>query len=436
MCLFKPTGVQGKVEVGQQSVICTGCGCLCDDLDVAMAGGQLLEVSNVCLWGLSRFFPYKRFHPKKERRRILEPLGRLNGRLQGISYGAALEQAAEILGKARRPLIYGLTNTGSWAQEAALQLARNLKARLEPADLAFKAPYYHSVRKHGLYWAPLEVIRDEADTVLFWGANPLHSCPRHLVRYSVFARGRFTERGVEDRQVAAVDLYRTEVAKFCHLFVQVDPGQELHLLKGIREHLQGSPGPGPAVKGTRRLAGFLSKAEFGVIFFGRGAVYNQGLAVLDELGSLAAHLGEKQPFVLFPLASDFNSGGLYHLLFNELGVPEAPDFGHEGGLLTSAAPGDFDEVDAILVVGADLFWFLPEDQGRALQDRQVPVVSLSPFANRTTSCSQVVFPVALVGLEAAEVAYRMDGLPMVLKKLLPTAWPSDREILLDLMKAV
>lgn len=424
------------MRVERQSIICTGCGCLCDDLDVTLAEDRLLEVANACLWGLSRFFPTQRFHPQKERRRLLEPLSRLNGRLQSVPYAAALEEAAAILGKARRPLIYGLTNTGSLAQEAALQLARKLKARLEPADLAFTAPYYHSLKKHGLYWAPLEVIRDEADTVLFWGANPLHSCPRHLARYSAFARGRFTERGVEDRRVAAVDLYRTEMAKFCRVFVQVEPGQELPLLKGIGEYLQGGPGSGPAVKGAKKLADFLSRADFGVIFFGRGATYNQGFAVLDELGNLRARLGGERPFVLFPLASDFNSHGLYHLLLNELGVAEAPDFGHETGLQTSPEPVDLGEVDAILVVGADLFWFLPEAQSLALRDRQVPVVSLSPFANRTTACSRVVLPVALAGLETAEIAYRMDGLPLVLKKLLPTALPSDREVLVDLLKAV
>jgi formylmethanofuran dehydrogenase subunit B len=184
------------------------------------------------------------------------------------------------------------------------------------------------------------------------------------------------------------------------------------------------------------MAKFLSQANFGVIFFGRGATYNQGLAVLDELGSLAARLGEERPFVLFPLAGDFNSQGLYHLLLNELGAPEAPDFGHEDGLLTSTAPVDFGEYDAILVLGADLFWFLPEDQALALHKRQVPVISLSPFANRTTGCSQVVLPTAMAGLETAEVAYRMDGLPLVLKKLLPTALPSDQEVLLDLLKVV
>jgi formylmethanofuran dehydrogenase subunit B len=420
------------MDVIQQSMVCTGCGCLCDDLDVTLAGGLVKEVSNVCLWGLSRFFPYKRLNPKKERQRLLEPLGRRNGRLQGISYEQALEQAVDILGKARRPLLYGLTNTGSWAQEAALHLARKLKARLEPADLAFSSPYYSSMRKHGLYWAPLEVIRDEADTVLFWGANPLHSCPRHVVRHSVFARGRFTERGVEDRQVAVVDLHRTEMAQFCHLFVQVEPGQEVQLLKDMGESLPASSNPQPTVRGAGKLARLLSQAEFGVIFFGRGATYRQGHAILDALGSLAAQLGEKRPFVLFPLSGDFNAAGLYQLLFNELGVPEAPDFGHESGLMTSARPVDLDEFDAILVAGADLCWFLPEAQTQALQARRVPVVSLSPFANRTTACAQVVFPTALAGLETTEVAYRMDGLPLVLKQLVPAGAPSDREILLNL----
>lgn len=424
------------MQVEAQSIICTGCGCLCDDLDVTLADGRLLEVNNVCLWGLSRFFPIKRFHPQKERHRLREPLARRHGRLREISHQEALEQAAAILGQARRPLIYGLTNTGSWAQEAALKLARQLKARLEPADLAFKAPYYHSLKKHGLFWAPLEVIRDEADTVLFWGANPLHSCPRHLVRYSVFARGRFTERGVEERRVAAVDIYPTEMAELCRPFVQIEPGQGLELLKGIGDYLDGGPQNGPRVKGAKKLAEFLLQANFGVIFFGRGATYHQGVAVLDELGRLGARLGAERPFALFPLAGDFNSQGLYHLLLNEVGQAAAPDFGGQDGLLTSTEPVDFQEFDAILVLGADLFWFLPEEQALDLKNRRVPVVSLSPYANRTTAASQVVLPVAVAGLETGEVAYRMDGLPLVLKKLLPAAVPADREVLLNLMRAL
>ncbi len=258
------------MEVIRESIVCPGCSCLCDDLDVALEGDRIVEVANVCLWGVSRFLATKKFHPKKDRGRLHTPQVRRQGRLEAVTYEGALEQAAEILGRARRPLIYGLTNLGSWAQEAALRLARRLKARLEPADLAFQAPYYRSLQKYGFYLAPLEVIRDEADTVVYWGANPLHSCPRHLVRYAVFARGRFTERGVEDRRLAAVDIFRTEMAKVCHLFVRVDPGKEVALIEGVTAALTGRPRAGTPVRGARKLADFFRRADRGVIFLRPG----------------------------------------------------------------------------------------------------------------------------------------------------------------------
>ena len=419
------------MEVIRESIVCPGCSCLCDDLDVALEGDRIVEVANVCLWGVSRFLATKKFHPKKDRGRLHTPQVRRQGRLEAVTYEGALEQAAEILGRARRPLIYGLTNLGSWAQEAALRLARRLKARLEPADLAFQAPYYRSLQKYGFYLAPLEVIRDEADTVVYWGANPLHSCPRHLVRYAVFARGRFTERGVEDRRLAAVDIFRTEMAKVCHPFVRVDPGKEVALIEGVTAALTGRPGAGTPVRGARKLADFFRRADRGVIFFGRGVSYG-GPQVFDRLATLAAAVGGPARCSLFPLSGDFNSAGLYHLLLRELGSPGAPDFGGTAGPSTHLTPVDFRQVDAILVAGADLWWFLPEDELQDLRRRQVPLVVLSPFANRTASQAQVVLPVALAGVETSEMAYRMDGLPLVLRPLVPSALPPDHQVLTDL----
>ena len=297
--------------------------------------------------------------------------------------------------------------------------------------MAFKAPYYQSVQQHGLAWAPLEVIRDEADAVLFWGANPIHSAPRQVVRYAVFARGRFTERGIEDRQVAAVDIYKTELAKFCPLFIKIQPGQELDLLLGAATILAGEPPPEPRVRGTVRLAQFLAKATWGVIFCGRGVSYGPARELFDRLARLVGFLNRDKPFFLFPLSGDFNSSGLYHLLLNELGQAGAPDFG-AAEVATHYTPVDFREVDAVLVAGADLLWFLPEEVVADLKRRQVPIVALSPFANRTTGQAAVIFPTALAGIEAEEVAYRMDGLPLVLKQLVPSALPPDHQVLTGL----
>jgi len=59
-------------------------------------------------------------------------------------------------------------------------------------------------------------------------------------------------------------------------------------------------------------------------------------------------------------------------------------------------------------------------------------VAVSPFANRTTGQAAVVVPVALDGIETPEVAYRMDGLPLVLKQLVPMTLPPTRRVLADL----
>lgn len=418
-----------------ESIICPGCGCLCDDLDITLEGDRVVEVANVCLWGVSRFFHAKKFHQKKERHRLQEPQVRHQGRLQTVSYEAAMAEAARLLSQAQRPLIYGLTNSGSWAQAAALKLARSLRARLEPGDLAFMAPYYQSIQRHGVMWAPLDIIRDEADTVLFWGANPIHSAPRQVVRHAVFARGRFTERGVEDRQVAAVDIYKTELTKFCPLFIKIQPGQELDLIEGISGTLTGKPVPSPPVRGTRRLAQFLSKATCGVIFCGRGVSYGPAVEIFDRLARLLAFLNQEKRFFLFPLSGDFNSSGLYHLLLNEVGQAGAPDFG-PAQATTHFTPVDFRGVDAVLVTGADLLWFLPAEQIEDLKQRQVPIVVISPFANRTTSQAAVLLPSALAGLEAEEVAFRTDGLPLVLKQVTPSALPADHQVLTDLERLI
>ena len=89
--------------VRHESIICPGCGCLCDDLDVTLAGDKIVEVANVCLWGVSRFFHAKKFHPKKERHRLQAPQVRHHGRLETVSYEAALGEAAHLLSRAGGP---------------------------------------------------------------------------------------------------------------------------------------------------------------------------------------------------------------------------------------------------------------------------------------------------------------------------------------------
>ncbi|MFZ2087106.1 MAG: hypothetical protein WAU47_00900 [Desulfobaccales bacterium] len=416
----------------RESLVCPGCSCLCDDLDVTLEDGRIVEVANICLWGAGKFLSTKKFRTKSPRGRLTAFQVRRRGRWREVRYDEALEEAAGILAKARRPLLFGLTNSGVGAQKAALKLARGLKARLEPGDLSFMAPFYTAAKVHGLFWAPLEVIRDEADTVVFWGANPIHSAPRHVVRYAVFAHGRFTELGIADRRVAAVDIYPTEMSHFCRPFIQIQPGQELALAAELIARLGNGSQAETTLPGAAELATLLAQSTYGALFLGRGVSYGPGRELVERLADLVARLNRDRPFVLLPLPGDFNSAGLYHLLLRELGSPGAPDFHENGEVVSHFTPVNFQEVDAILVAGADLLWFLRDEQVEDLRRRQVPLVVLSPFANKTTAQAVALFPVALEGVEVDEEAYRLDGLPVPLRAVTSSPWPAAHRILEDL----
>ncbi len=78
------------------------------------------------------------------------------------------------------------------------------------------------------------------------------------------------------------------------------------------------------------------------------------------------------------------------------------------------------------------FGFLSTAAINDLKARRVPIVVLSPFANRTTGHAEVVIPVALAGLETPEVAYRMDGLPLNLPAIVSSPLRPDSQVLHDL----
>jgi len=168
------------------------------------------------------------------------------------------------------------------------------------------------------------------------------------------------------------------------------------------------------------------------MFLGRGVSYGPGPELVERLAGLAARLNRERPFALLPLPGDFNSAGLYHLLLRELGSPGAPDFRAGAEVMSHFTPVDYKEVDAVVVAGADLLWFLRDEQVQDLKLRRVPLVVLSPFSNRTTAQATVLFPVALEGIEADEEAYRLDGLPVPLTAITPAPWPPAHRILNDL----
>ena len=138
-----------------------------------------------------------------------------------------------------------------------------------------------------------------------------------------------------------------------------------------------------------------------------------------------------RPVVLFPLSGDFNYDGLYHRCSMRWAAP-ARGFGRGGS--RHRPPGEFREVEHP-GCGRGLWWswrrsrWGPEASPGAHR-------GLRAVANRTTGQAAVILPTALAGIETVEVAYRMDGLPLVLKQLVPSAPPPDHQVLTDLDRLI
>ncbi|MFP3869658.1 MAG: hypothetical protein ACLFVT_02100 [Syntrophobacteria bacterium] len=409
-----------------ESVVCPGCSCLCDDIDLVVEDDRVVSLSNICTWGITKFVMGKKFRHDKERSRLRRPVLQRNGGRQEVSYRVATREAADVLARSKRVLIYGLTHSSYAAQEQGVRLARRLHARLAPADGALIYYFNRAFEQHGRTLVTLEQIRDQADVLIFWGANPIHSCPRLVARYSVFARGHFTERGFEDRQAFSVDLAPTEMDTLSQMVI-LPEGRDLESLTALEHVLAGEKPPayGGKLKEVQRLVQALQGGSFGVIFCGRGILYSgEPERVLAALFQLSRSLADRLPLVLMPMATDYNANGLYQALLREGATAGEPE------LVTSdLLTWEFTDEDAILAVGGDLLWFLRDEQRSILSERNIPIVSVSAFADRTTAAARIVLPAAITGVEAEGIAYRMDGLPLALHKVLETTYPSDHEIL-------
>jgi formylmethanofuran dehydrogenase subunit B len=85
------------------------------------------------------------------------------------------------------------------------------------------------------------------------------------------------------------------------------------------------------------------------------------------------------------------------------------------------------EVDACVLVGSQAVQTL--SQAAQANLKKIPTISLD-YPNADPGLSATMqFTTAIYGIHVAGTAYRMDGISIPLRKLLPTEYPSDDEVL-------
>jgi len=409
--------------------VCPFCGCLCDDIVLEVEGGEIKRAVNACPISQSKYLHH-------QAHRLKEPL--VGG--SPATLEEAVERAAEILKKARRPLIYGLSSTECKAISKAIEVAEETKGILDNTSSVCHGPTILALQQVGESKASLGEVKNRADLVVFWGANPSEAHVRHFVRYSVTPKGLYVSQGRRGRKVVVVDVRETRTTKMADRFVKVEPGRDFELLQALRALVRGEKLLMDSVSGVdlgvlEELAAELASAKFGVIFFGLGLTQTGGRHMnIDAAVGLVDELNKKTKFVLTPMRGHFNVAGANTVSTWQTGYPYGVDFSlgyprYNPGEYTAVDVLARGEADAALIVASDPVATFPLDAAQHLA--KIPVITLDQKETPTTRISEVAIPVAAVGIEAEGTAYRMDGIPLLLPKVLepPRGVLSDAQVL-------
>jgi len=414
-------------------VVCPFCGTLCDDIEVHVENGKIVETFNACKLGTARFFGINKEH------RWTKPMMRKNGVLVEIEMEEAVRKTAEILSNAKKPLLYGWSTTECEAQAAGIELAEEVGGVVDSHSTVCHGPTVIAVQDVGYPSVTLGEVKNRADLIIYWGCNPVHAHPRHMSRYSTYPRGYFRERGELDRTMVVIDARKTDTATLADKFIKVAQGEDYELLSALRAGLNGFEIP-EEVAGVKKediseLIETLKSCQFGILFFGLGLTMSRGKhRNIDNAISLVRDLNRFTKFSIMPMRGHYNVSGFSEVLSWQTGFPYAVDFSRGYPYYNPGETSAVDllsrgEIDAALIVGADPVANFPKKSAERLA--KIPVVVIDPHPSPTTELADIVIPCATAGIEVEGTAYRMDAVPIRVRKVkeAPQGMLSDREIL-------
>lgn len=409
-----------------QDVVCTVCGCVCDDLTVHVTEDRIVAAERACSlsepWLLEQSASYVS-----------------SARIDGaeVTLAEAVQRAAEILARSRAPLIYGLSSSSTQGQRAAVRLAETLRATIDTTASTCHAPSILALQSVGESTASLGEVKNRSDLVVYWGSNPLASHPRHVERY-VEAKGMFVPNGRSDRHLVVVDVEQTATTELADRVLRVQPGGDFDLLWALRAALKGVELPNEPAGGVPRdeilaLAQKLKASRYAAFFFGLGLTkHDVPHANVEALLRLVTDLNSHTRAIARRMRVPGDVAGADSVLCWQTGFPFSVSFArgyprYGPGEYTANTLLERGEVDAVLLVGSEGVSKLSTAAQQALAG--LPVIALDSPSQIYPLPATVNFVTAVYGVHRPGTAYRMDEVPIPLRSILSSSLASDEEVL-------
>lgn len=460
-----------------RNVTCPVCGSLCDDIELSFKENKILKVKNACAIGEAKFLNYHQDRPKG-------PMVRKKGKLVDVSWEEAIKKSAEILLKASYPILYGWSSTSCEAIKKGLELTEEVGGINDNTSTVCHGPSVLGIQDIGMSSCTLGQLRHRTDLVIYWGSNPWGAHPRHTERYTLFTDGRFQRNtwkhyaahsGItqlrkrylrikeltksdsppeiekktkqvhpmlpqKGRKMIVVDSRRTRSADAADYFLQVNPNSDYELIQALRmlvkgEELDLNEAAGISIELLEEIVDVMINCDLGILFFGVGLTMSLGKhRNIDAALSLVRDLNHRTKFLIMPMRGHFNVTGSNVVSLWQTGYPFAVDFSRgypqynpgETSVVDILSRGDS---DAGLVIASDPVSNFPKKAVENLIKN--PLIVIDPIESLTSSLADVVLPSTFVGIEDGGTAYRMDHVPLPLKKIVepPIKLLSDEEIL-------
>lgn len=383
-------------------VACPGCSCLCDGL-IVEAGGKIPTEVEACSIGSEWF------------RRRFACLN--DGQGNEGEFGQVVEEAATLLSDAKSPLITGIENLSTQAQQAAVKVADRFRAIIDSGWSDLHRGSMLAFQRYGKITATLGEITSRCDVVIFWFCDPQSSHPRFVERF-------LRSETATSKQIIVIDQEMTATAKIADEFIQVNAGDELEFVQKMRQELLGDRGQHDGDS----LAQTLAAARYGSVFVGKPSKTEPAFDVVtDQWFQLVRTLNDHTRFVMGSLPSSRNGVGASNVLASLSGFPDAVRFTdqgpvHNGLEYSTTSILNRRECDMLLIcdAGVDRPFDAALDADMTKWLKQIPVVVLSDFSANEYRTDVVHVPVGATGWTTSGDYVRCDDVPIPMDAIIET----------------
>lgn len=391
----------------RRRVVCPGCSCLCDGLTVAADSKIPVEVES-CSVGAVWF------------------AGRSEPTESSTSY---VGEIRELLSKANSPLITGIENLTTEAQQLALRVADRFYCGIDSGWSNTCRGSMASLQRYGKVTATLGEISNRSDLVMLWFCDPMKTHPRFIER--------FIRKSVDQKKrLIVIDESKTATAEIADEFIHVSAVDAIEFAQQLRMSIDDADNKSD-------LAAELIAAKYGSVFVGKPNNTEADFDVVtDQWFQLVRSLNDHTRFVMGALRNDRNGIGANNVLTSLCGFPNAVRFTKDGPLhngLEYSTESVIRRRECDLLIVCDAGSFEPFESRLDVDTiawlKTIPVIVLSDFTANKYQTATLQISAETPGWTTAGDFVRLDNVPIPMSALSGVEMRTVQDLLEDLLVA-